>query len=590
MDHAKNYVDQLHNEAYEDLFLTKPITHESMITDYGRNKESLNGFWNFGVDQYDTCLRAKWYEENYVDNDGLHNPMDFSFDEWERMTIPSCWNVQREQYSYYEGSMIFTRTFQYENHGEERVFLSFGAVNYDAKVFLNKQFLGCHKGGSTPFYIEVTNELKAMNRILVVANNTRKASNVPCKNTDWFNYGGIYRDVEFIRLPGTFIKNCQVSLKPDGTFSNIQISVEIDGAALDGYANIDINELNIHETIQIRHGKGQCTIKAKPELWSPENPKLYDITVTYMEDTIQERIGFREIRVQGHDIILNGKPIYLKGISAHEESVLHGKAITDAEIIENFKLAKEMNCNYMRLAHYPHTEQAARIADEMGILLWEEIPVYWAIEFHNPDTYRDAENQLSELIIRDYNRASVIVWSVGNENADTEERLQFMSSLAKRAKALDETRLVSAACLLDHANHVIKDRLAEHLDIIGANQYYGWYQTDFNNLIKLFENSKPAKPVIITEFGADAKAGHRGSVDDKGTEDCQSHIYKKQIQVLGQISYVKGLSPWILYDFRCPRRLHPVTQNYYNTKGLLSEDKSYKKPAFYVMQQFYKNK
>jgi beta-glucuronidase len=486
--------------------------------------------------------------------------------------------------------MVFTRTFYYENHGEERVFLKFGAVNYDAKVFLNKQFLGCHKGGSTPFYIEVTQELKAENRILVVANNTRKSSNVPCKNTDWFNYGGIYRDVEIIRLPGTFIKHCAVALKPDGTFSNIQVSVDIDGAALDGQASIEIPELNIRETIQISRGMGQCTIEASPVLWSPEHPKLYDVNITYMKDSIHERIGFREIRVQGHDIILNGKPIYLRGISTHEESVLNGKAVTNAEIIENFKLAKEMNCNYMRLAHYPHTERAAQIADEMGIMLWEEIPVYWAIEFHNPETYRDAENQLSELIIRDYNRASVIIWSVGNENADTEERLQFMSSLAKRAKTLDETRLVSAACLLDHTNHLIKDRLAEHLDIIGANQYYGWYQTDFNNLIKLFENSKPAKPVVITEFGADAKAGHRGSVDDKGTEDCQAHIYKKQVQVLEQISYVKGLSPWILYDFRCPRRLHPVTQNYYNTKGLLSEDKSYKKPAFYIMQQFYKNR
>jgi beta-glucuronidase len=95
---------------------------------------------------------------------------------------------------------------------------------------------------------------------------------------------------------------------------------------------------------------------------------------------------------------------------------------------------------------------------------------------------------------------------------------------------------------------------------------------------------------VITEFGADAKAGHRGTVDEKGTEDCQLDIYQKQVAVLGKIPYVKGTSPWILYDFRCPRRLHPITQNYYNTKGLLSEDKSYKKPAFYVMQDFYKNK
>jgi beta-glucuronidase len=587
---ADNFVDSIHDESYELPYLAKPITHQSMIYDAGREKESLNGYWNFGIDQYDTCLRAKWYEEKYVDEDGRYNPMDFSFDEWEKILVPSCWNMQKEKYFLYEGSAVYTRTFLYANHGEERVFLKFGAVNYDAKVFLNREYLGCHKGGSTPFYIEVTGKLQERNRILVVANNTRKRTHVPCENTDWFNYGGIYRGVELIRLPGTFIKDFSISLIPDGSFANIRVALDVDGPENNGSAVLTISELGIRQSIEIRDGKGSAVIAARPELWSPDNPKLYAVSVTYRNDEIREKIGFREIRVEGQEIILNGKPIFLKGISAHEESVVNGKAVTDAEIIENFKLAKEMNCNYMRLAHYPHTERAAQIADEMGILLWEEIPVYWAIDFQNEETYRDAENQLTELIRRDRNRASVIVWSVGNENADTDARLTFMSSLARKAKELDPTRLVSAACLLDHVNHVIKDRLAEHLDVIGANEYYGWYQTDFNNLIKLFENSKPDKPVIITEFGADAKAGHRGTVDEKGTEDCQRDIYKKQVSVLGRIPYVKGMSPWILYDFRCPRRLHPITQNYYNTKGLLSEDKTYKKPAFYVMQQFYQDR
>jgi beta-glucuronidase len=590
MNPADNYVDSVHNESYELPYLAKPINHMSMIYDAGRKKESLNGIWNVGIDQYDTCLRAKWFEENYVDPEGLYNPMDFSFDEWEKMCVPSCWNMQSEKYFLYEGSVVYTRTFRYQNHGEERVFLKFGAVNYDAKVFLNKEYLGCHKGGSTPFYIEVTGVLKEKNRILVVANNTRKRTQVPCDNTDWFNYGGIYRDVELIRLPRTFIKNFSIGLVPDGSFSKIRVALEVEGPEMNGNAWLTIGELGISQSIQLHQSNGSVVIDTQPELWCPDHPKLYEVSVTYNSDTIHEKIGFREIRVTGQEILLNGKSIFLKGISTHEESVKNGKAITDEEIIENFKLAKEMNCNYLRLAHYPHTERAACIADEMGLLLWEEIPVYWAIDFQNKDTYIDAENQLTELMQRDRNRASVIVWSVGNENADTEARLTFMSSLAKKAKELDPTRLVSAACMLDHVNHIINDRLAEYLDVIGANEYYGWYQTDFNNLIMLFENSKPGKPVIITEFGADAKAGHRGSIDDKGTEDCQLEIYRKQIDVLGQIPYVKGISPWILYDFRCPRRLHPITQNYYNTKGLLNEDKSYKKPAFYAMQQFYKDR
>ncbi|HEX7057650.1 MAG TPA: glycoside hydrolase family 2 TIM barrel-domain containing protein [Bacilli bacterium] len=586
---ADNFVESIHEGNYAREYMHLPITCESMIYDQGRSKESLNGYWHYGVDQYDTCLRAKWFEEKYYDEDGRQMPVDFSFEQWDKMKIPSCWNMQAEKLFLYEGSIVFTRTFRYVAQQDERVFLKFGAANYEAKVFLNRTYLGFHKGGSTPFFLEVTGKLREENRILVVVNNTRKRTNVPCDNTDWFNYGGIYRDVDLIRVPATFIKNFHIELVPGSGFAKIKACVEVDGPKADGSAHLQIPELNLQADIAVRDGLGSIVAEASPKLWSPESPKLYEVSVAYETDRICERVGFREIAVNGTDILLNGKKIFLKGISAHEESVMNGKAVTEHEIRENFRLAKEMNCNYMRLAHYPHTEKAAQIADEVGIMLWEEIPVYWAIEFENPDTYRDAENQLTELIKRDQNRASVIIWSVGNENADTEARLSFMSRLARKAKELDPARLVSAACMLDHTRHIINDRLADYLDIIGANQYYGWYQTDFANLIKLFANSKPEKPVILTEFGADALPGHRGTVDEKGTEDCQLDIYRKQVAVIGQIPYVKGTSPWILYDFRCPRRLH-FTQNYYNTKGLLSADKTYKKPAFHVMREFYQDR
>ena len=273
-----------------------------------------------------------------------------------------------------------------------------------------------------------------------------------------------------------------------------------------------------------------------------------------MGDYVKDRIGFREIKVDQGEILLNGKPIFLRGISSHEESVENGKALTDAERIENIQLAKELGCNFMRIAHYPHDERMAKLADEYGILLWEEIPVYWAIRFERKATYEDAENQLMELITRDWNRASVIIWSVGNENADTDERLNFMSKLARRAHKEDETRLVSAACLVDSEKNMIADRLIEYLDVIGINEYCGWYTPDFEKLPQLMANSSPQKPVVITEFGADALAGHHGTITDKGTEECQAYVYKLQIDTLRKISYIKGMTPWILYDFRCPRR------------------------------------
>jgi len=581
-----NFAQNIHDEDYEIPYFSKIATSSDMIIDTGRDKESLNGFWNFQIDQYDTCLRSKWYEEKYKSDNGMYLPVDFDFDRWGTIKVPSCWNTKNERFYYYEGPAVYTRTFRYINRGEKRVFLKFGAANYEAKVFLNKKYAGMHRGGSTPFYIEVTGMLEENNRLLVVVDNTRKKEAVPARNTDWFNYGGLYRDVELIRLPETFIKDFYISLVPYSGFKKIRVMLEIDGPENNGIAKLEIPKLNLYEEIKCVNGKADVEINAEPELWSPEKPRLYDVKVSYLTDTIQDRIGFREIRADKNGIYLNGKRIFLKGVCAHEESVINGKAVTDEEIIENFKLAKEMNCNFMRLAHYPHTERAAKIADKMGILLWEEIPVYWAIDFTNPETYKNAENQLTELIKRDRNRASVIIWSVGNENADTDERLQFMSSLARKAKELDPSRLVSAACLVDHTNLMIKDRLVDYLDIIGINEYYGWYAPDFNDLIRVFNNSNPQKPVVITEFGADALKGARGTVHDLGTEDCQLHIFKMQTETLGKIPFIHGTAPWILYDFRCPRRTSAL-QLEYNRKGLLSEDKTYKKPAFYVMKEFY---
>lgn len=203
------------------------------------------------------------------------------------------------------------------------------------------------------------------------------------------------------------------------------------------------------------------------------------------------------------------------------------------------------------------------------------------------ETYEDAENQLKELIFRDYNRASVIIWSVGNENHDTDERFSFMSRLAGCAHENDPTRVVSAACLVSKGN-VIKDRLAESLDIIGVNEYCGWYTPDFRALPELFENSRPSKPVIISEFGADALPELYGDVSEKGTEDCQAYIYEKQIETIQKISYIKGMTPWILYDFRCPRRTSAI-RKYYNTKGLLLADKKHKKKAFSILCKFYQS-
>lgn len=573
-------------ESIDREYFERPATAETMIFDRSRKKESLNGYWHYAVDQYDTCLRQKWFNEYYYDERGNTLPVDFSFDEWELMTLPCCWNTADRMYMLYEGSMVYTRKFIYEKQSsDERMILRIGAANYICRVFINKKYVGMHRGGSTPFCFDITDHLEHDNRIILQVDNTRRNSQVPMENTDWFNYGGIYRDIDLIRVPKVHIKDFKIALEPDSSFGKIRANVFV-SENYSGIALLTINELEIFKDIKVSNGSGEIVFEAQSKLWSPETPKLYDVSLECAGDKVSDRVGFREIRVNGMDIVLNGKPIFLRGISCHEESKKHGRALTDEERLENIRIAKELGCNYMRVAHYPHNERMAQLADEAGILLWEEIPVYWGIQFDSEDTYTDAENQLKELITRDYNRASVIIWSVGNENPDTDDRLNFMSRLAKCAHSTDKTRMVSAACLVNTEKNAIEDRLEHYLDIIGLNEYCGWYTAEWRMLPELFENSDPQKPVIITEFGADAYAGLRGTITDKGTEDCQAYVYEKQIENIRKISYIKGMTPWILYDFRCPRRTS-VNQRYYNTKGLLSADKKYRKPAFYVLQDFY---
>jgi beta-glucuronidase len=601
---TENYNADIHNADYLAEYREILLEHDTLVNIVGRETEPLNGKWHFCADPYDTCRRAHWFKEVRHNDKGAEQPVDWDFDVWERTAVPGTWNVRKPELFWYEGSGIYMRTFRYTpKEAGERALIIFEGAAYEASVFLNGVFLGTHDGGSTPFTVDVSGTVKTdgENRLIVVVDARRSPARVPMDNTDWFNYGGLYRDVYLARVPGVYIKDWFVRLVPDGTFSKIRADIEIGGVAGNESggrkAVLDIPELGLKEEITLHHNAGSGVFALETgrlSLWSPENPKRYDVSIRLLPedggtggDLVRDRIGFREIKRRGQDILLNGKKIFLKGVCVHEDHVLLGKTTTPEIIRETIRDVKEMNGNYLRLAHYPHDRRFAQIADEEGVLLWEEIPVYWAIAFGNKNTYRDAENQLAELIKRDRNRAGVIIWSVGNENPDTDERLAFMSGLTKKARELDETRLVSAACLVNHTKLKIEDRLSEFTDIIGINEYYGWYDPDFDKLSRLLSNSSPDKPVMITEFGAGARSGQRGSVNDLFSEDYQRALYLKQIATFKRYPFIAGLSPWILYDFRCPRRFNRYQEGF-NRKGLIDADRKTKKLAFFVMRDFYK--
>ncbi len=227
MEKSKKYMSDIHLEDYTGQYEEKHANADTMVFDSGRRRELLNGTWQYAIDQYDTCLRQQWYKEKRFDENGYTLPLDYSFEQWSSIQLPCCWNVVDEKFLLYDGSMVFTRKFSCCRKDSERILLKIGAANYLCRVFLNGDYIGMHRGGSTPCYFDMTDSISAENRIILVADSTRRPEQVPTENTDWFNYGGVYRDIELIHLPEVYIKDFQIGLVPDSAYDKVQVMVKL---------------------------------------------------------------------------------------------------------------------------------------------------------------------------------------------------------------------------------------------------------------------------------------------------------------------------------------------------------------------------
>ena len=564
-----------------------------------RHTTSLNGEWHYIVDvqeegYYDYRMNpTPW---GFFRNAKPQKPEDlieYDFDRAATMQVPGDWNTQDERLFFYEGTVWLERTFQWHRNGDRRTLLYFGAVNYEAHVYVNGQLAGHHVGGFTPFNFDVTDLLnEGDNFVVVKVDNKRKAENVPTQIFDWWNYGGITRDVMLVEVAPVYIENYSLQLTSlEGR--QIVFDVRLNRKEAGHEVTLSIPELKIRKTVKTdAEGKATVPMKAKPVLWSPENPYLYKVEISLDTETLSDEIGFRKIETRGKQILLNGKPIFLRGISIHEEKPYGGgRANSTADAHTLLSWAKELGCNFVRLAHYPHNEYAVREAERMGMLVWSEIPVYWTIAWTNPHTYDNAERQLTDMILRDHNRANVIIWSIANETPHSAERDMFLSRLAKHARSLDTTRLISMAMEVTSASNYknrLQDNMNEYVDVISFNQYIGWYR-DVNDAPKMEWEIPYQKPVIISEFGGGARYGLHGAVNQRWTEEFQENLYRQNIQMIDKIDGLAGTTPWILKDFRSPRRVLDGIQDYYNRKGLFS-DRGEKKKAFYVLRDWYKGK
>jgi beta-glucuronidase len=577
---------------------------------FARQTTSLNGKWHIIVDPYDTGFfdyRLQPYDASAEPDGGFFldrqakdktDLVEYNFDTSPMLNVPGDWNSQDKKLFYYEGSVWYRTRFEVNKSApDHRLFVYFGAANYEADVYLNGQKLGKHVGGFTPFAYEITKLAKDKNNSLVVhVNNQRHAEGVPTVNTDWWNYGGLTRDVLLVETPATFISNFRVRLK-SGTTNTIEASAQLDGENNEQTIKINFPSLKIAaETKADANGIAHFELNAPDlKLWSPVNPILNDVEIFSDQDKLKDRVGFRTIAVSGTDVLLNGRKIFLRGISIHEENPLRGgRAWSEGDAKLLLGWAKELNCNFIRLAHYPHNEHMARLADEMGILVWEEIPVYWTIQWTNAETLANAEKQLSDVIARDQNRASVVVWSVANETPVGEARTKFLKSLVDEAHSLDGTRLVSAAMEVrtdpnDPFHKIVDDPFGEFTDLCSFNEYTGWYDGLPEKIDRLHWSIKYQKPVFISEFGADAKQGFHADALTRFSEEYQADVYKRTLPMLEKIPGFSGCTPWILCDFRSPRRPLPEIQDGWNIKGLIGHDGK-KKMAFGVLKNFYDEK
>ena len=566
-----------------------------------RPATSLDGDWASIVDPYFNGLfsfhhevKANGWFLNRKAQPGDTFPTEYDFSKAPTLKVPADWNTQRESLLFYEGPIWYERDFTYRPKEHTRIFLHVGAANYRSWFWVNGQKVCEHEGGYTSFNCDITAAVHAGGNFVVAAvDNTRHEDGVPTLETDWWNYGGLTRSVSLIEVHETFIDQYDLHLSRTGP-SQIEGWAHVQGGQPGTKVEVEIPELGVRTFSTIAKGERAAVLLSAPglERWSPETPKLYKVIVTAGQDSIEDQIGFRTIETRGTQILLNGKPIFLRGISIHAEAPYRlGRANTgkDAEILLGW--AKELGCNFVRLAHYPHDETMLRAADRMGILVWSENPVYWALQFDNPKVLAKAEQQLSEEIGTSRNHAAIILWSMANETPNTQARTKFIETLAGKARDLDPTRLITAALLVRSEGHtkIIDDPLGKALDVIGFNEYIGWYEQNPDGADTTEWRVDYQKPLIVSEFGGGAKAGLHGGESDRWTEEYQANIYRHQFGMLNRIPQLRGMSPWLLMDFRSPNRPLVGIQDEFNRKGLIS-DQGQKKQAFSVLQKAYKEK
>ncbi|MCB9206410.1 MAG: beta-glucuronidase [Ignavibacteriales bacterium] len=573
-----------------------------------RKKNNLCGIWNFRIDQEKIGEAEKWYNL-------LKPELDIA--------VPGSWNEQLEA----EGLMNYIGDVWYQKElfitnefNEGNIFLRIDSADYSCKVWINGEYVGENHGGFLPFEFDITRYIfvNKINLITIKVNNELNCNTIPQGITaedyeienrireetypparfDFFPFGGINRPIYIYSTPQEFIKDVKIQTKLIGdTSAKLIIDTNINSTNFDQIKYEIIDDNNVLEFTEIGNThlvKSQLTIQ-NPKLWNLENPFLYKLAITLLKkdlpiDQYSMNFGIRDIKIEGNKLLLNNKPIFLRGFGKHEDFPIFGKGLNLPLLVKDFTLLKWINANSFRTSHYPYAEEWLDYADKKGILVIDEIPAV-SLDFRKTtdQTLQNHKNFIKKLIDRDYNHPCVIMWAPGNEpNIVGEESYyngsgeKYWNEIYDYTKSLDDSRPIT---IPNCQRAGVDDPVFKFSDVISLNRYYGWYENPGNldtAIIRMESEmdliaNKYQKPIIVTEFGTDTVPGLHSISDQMFTEEYQSRFLELYCKLIESKSYTIGEHVWNFADFKTPQHFRRVVNN---LKGVFTRTRDPKQAAY----------
>ncbi len=568
---------------------------------------------------------------HFVDLSGI---WDFCFDAAEAgrengfadgrpIAVPASWNDQFAEDRDHLGPGWYQTRFALPwGYGDKQLALRFGSVNYLADVWLNGRYLGQHEGGHLPFAFDVSDTVREEDNVLVVRVDGQFAfdrvppgnvtgtdrdffpshsGNFPQAQFDFFPFCGIHRPVLLTAVPAQSLTDLTVTTTIEGAAGLVHVALAVSAAEQGQTAVIRLEGFGFsaQETISLTGETGETSLTVPDaRLWSPNAPHLYTLTVTLLGagaamDRYSLPVGIRTIAVQGSQLLLNGEPVYLTGFGRHEDFPVNGRGLVTAVLIKDYALLEWTGANSFRTTHYPYSDEMMALADRLGYLIIDEIPAVGLYFREDGLARRQAlcRQQIRELVARDKNHPSVIMWSIANEPHSLHpQAAPFFQDLAALTRNLDATRPVTLVSFLGEAEESFA-----FLDVVCLNRYLGWYAlpgriaesaallSDELDAI----HQKYGKPIILTEFGADTIPGQHAQPPEMFSEEYQVEFLTQYLDVLRQKPYVVGEHVWNMCDFKTSQGITRVGG--FNYKGVFTRDRRPKMAAHMLRARWRQN-